>query len=94
MSAQYNRTEINVAAIRAQEDSSYTTIWFGADGNGYPLTNAEIRTKLAIGLSDHMQACYDAYDAAVNGLKSGKITKREQIIELFKKFTSHSPSRW
>jgi hypothetical protein len=94
MTAQYNRTEINIATNRAQLDNQYSTIWFGADGVGYAVTNAEIKTVLATGLSDHMQACYDAYNSAIGGLKSGKITKREQVIELFSKLIAHEPKHW
>jgi hypothetical protein len=94
MTAQYNRTEINIATNRAQLDNQYTTIWFGADGVGYAVTNAEIKSVLATGLSDHMQACYTAYNNAIGGLKSGKITKREQIIALFKTFLDHEPKHW
>jgi hypothetical protein len=94
MTAQYNRTEVNIATNRAQIDNTYATIWFGADGVGYAVTNAEILNVLAKGLSDHMQACYTAYNNAINGLKDGKITKREQIIELFKDFIAHEPKHW
>ena len=93
MTAQYNRTEINIAAIRAGNDSQYSTIWFGADGVGYPITNSEIKNNLSNGLSQHMQACYDAYNAAIEGLNSGKITKREQVTKLFAKF-KRDVSQW
>jgi hypothetical protein len=94
MTAQHNRTEINIATNRAQQDNTYSAIWFGADGVGYALTHQEILDVLARGLSDHMQACYDTYNTAVGGVKSGKINKREQVVELFKKFLDHEPKHW
>jgi hypothetical protein len=94
MTAQYNRTEINIATNRAQIDNTYSTIWFGADGVGYAVTNAEILNVLSVGLSNHMQACYTTYNNAIGGLKDGTIKTREQIIALFKDFVAHEPKHW
>jgi hypothetical protein len=83
MSAQQNRSEINISVNAAQADSQYSATWIGADGNFYPLTNNEIIQNLGKQLADHMTACRDAYIASVTGLRAKTLTTRKEIDELF-----------
>jgi hypothetical protein len=86
MSAQYNRTEINIARGAAIDNTSYTTTWLGADGVGYPLTNAELKGSLYQALNTHMNAAYTTYFQTAMAIKEGKIKTVDEAKRAFGKF--------
>jgi hypothetical protein len=85
LSAQHNRSDINISVNAAQADAQYTANWIGADGNFYPLTNNEIIQNLGKQLAEHMNACRQAYIDSVTGVRTKTLTTRKEIDELFAK---------
>ncbi|WP_063685512.1 DUF4376 domain-containing protein [Bradyrhizobium stylosanthis] len=77
-----SKTMIIGAGLAASSDSQLTTTWVGADGNFYPLTNAQMIEQVG-DLQRHIDACFVAYTDIVGQLRSGKKLSRKQIDDVF-----------
>ena len=77
-----SKTMIIGAGLAASNDNQFTTTWVGADGNLYPLTNAQLVEQVG-DLQRHIDACFKAYTDVVGQLRSGKRLSRKQIDDAF-----------
>jgi|SRR5215831_9837867 len=70
------------ARAKAKDDESFTTTWIGSDGKLYPVTSADM-IKMADGVSDHVDACFDRYATLDGQIKSGQVTTLKQIDDAY-----------
>jgi hypothetical protein len=68
--------------IAAEADSSWTTIWHGADGKLYPV-NATKMIAISDALNAHVRACFTTYARLSDDIAAGKITTLKQIEAAF-----------
>jgi hypothetical protein len=75
-----DRSRQFVAAGRqmAEADSSFTTQWYGSDGNFYPV-DAPTMISMSTALGNHTNSCYDVFKTTTDGINNNTITTLAQI---------------
>lgn len=67
-----SRQFIADAARQAQADPTFTTKWFGSDGNFYNVTNAQL-IEMSATVNNHTNQCYLTFDVANDDILAGTL---------------------
>jgi hypothetical protein len=74
----YSRGLMQGALAAAQADPTFTTKWYGSDGNFYPL-DANQTIEMATTVGTHTNSCYTVFADCANKITTNVITQPSQI---------------
>jgi len=78
----YSRGLIQGAMAAAQADLTFTTHWYGSDGNFYTLDAAQT-INMATVVGNHTNACYTVFKGNSDGITTNTITQPSQIDDSY-----------
>jgi Domain of unknown function (DUF4376) len=78
-----SRGYVQGARAAAEANSSFTTTWYGADGNFYQLNASQI-IRMSDDVAAHTNQCYLIFSDTATKINAGQITTLEAIDKAYK----------